>query len=88
MNKELIDIGVEKYIKLQRHNDFKSWMVIIILLIIIEVFMLNKQTEMYNKKLNKFKMDYALMVAKKDKMFMDSLIRFADDNVIEKNIIK
>jgi predicted ATP-grasp superfamily ATP-dependent carboligase len=88
MKKKVIDVGVENYIEIQRHKDFRSWILIIIMLIVAQIYMLNKQTEEYNEKLLKFKMDYALLIAKKDKMFMDSLIRFADDNVIEKNIIK
>ena len=88
MKKELIDVGVENYIEIQRHKDFRSWILIIIILIVGQIYMMNKQVEDYDAKLYKFKMDYALMVAKKDRVFMDSLIRFAENNSIEKNIIK
>ena len=88
MKKKVIDVGVENYIEIQRHKDFRSWILIIIILIVGQIYMMNKQVEDYDAKLYKFKMDYALIVAKKDRVFMDSLIRFAENNSIEKNIIK
>ena len=78
MKKKVIDVGVENYIEIQRHKDFRSWILIIIILIVGQIYMMNKQVEDYDAKLYKFKMDYAVMIAKKDRLFMDSLIRLSD----------
>lgn len=78
MKKKVIDVGVENYIEIQRHKDFRSWILIIIMLIVGQIYMMNKQVEDYDAKLYKFKMDYAVMIAKKDRLFMDSLIRLTE----------
>ena len=33
MSNELIDLGIEKYLKRQRLNDFKGWVVVFVLIV-------------------------------------------------------
>ena len=88
MSNQLIDLGIEKYLKRQRLNDFKGWVIVFILILLTNAYIFNKQAEQYDIKLSKYKSDYSLMIMKKNSVFMDSLIRFAESNTIEKNIIK
>ena len=88
MSNELIDLGIEKYLKRQRLNDFKGWVIVIVLLIFTSAYIHNKEIEINNKNLIKFKEDFTIKLLNRNKMFMDSLIRFAEDNKIENNIIK
>tara|TARA_R110000868_G_scaffold36781_3_gene130233 strand:- start:1046 stop:1312 length:267 start_codon:yes stop_codon:yes gene_type:complete len=88
MSNQLIDLGIEKYLKRQRLNDFKGWVIVIVLLIFTSAYIHNKEIEINNKNLIKFKEDFTIKLLNRNKMFMDSLIRFAEDNKIENNIIK
>ena len=88
MSNELIDLGIEKYLKRQRLNDFKGWVVVFVLIVFTSAYIHNKEIEINNKNLIKFKEQFTVQLLNKNKMFMDSLIRFAEDNTIEKNIIK
>lgn len=88
MSNELIDLGIEKYLKKQRLNDFKGWVIVIVLLIFTSAYIHNKEIEINNRNLIKFKEDFTIKLLNRNKMFMDSLIRFAESNTIDKNIIK
>jgi hypothetical protein len=88
MSNELIDLGIEKYLKRQRLNDFKGWVIVFVLIIFTSAYIHNKEIEINNRNLIKFKEDFTIQLLNKNKMFMDSLIRFAESNKIEKNIIK
>lgn len=88
MSKELIDIGIEKYLKRQRLNDFKGWVIVIVLLIFTSAYIHNKEIEINNKNLIKFKEEFTIKLLNRNKIFMDSLIRYSEENGIEKNIIK
>ena len=88
MSNELIDLGIEKYLKKQRLNDFKGWVIVIVLLIFTSAYIHNKEIEINNRNLIKFKEDFTIKLLNRNKMFMDSLIRFAESNKIENNIIK
>lgn len=88
MSNELIDLGIEKYLKRQRLNDFKGWVVVFVLIIFTSAYIHNKEIEINNKNLIKFKEQFTVQLLNKNKMFMDSLIRFAESNKIENNIIK
>jgi hypothetical protein len=88
MSNELIDLGIEKYLKRQRLNDFKGWVVVFVLIVFTSAYIHNKEIEINNKNLIKFKEQFTVQLLNKNKMFIDSLIRFAESNTIEKNIIK
>ena len=88
MSNELIDLGIEKYLKRQRLNDFKGWVIVFVLIIFTSAYIHNKEIEINNRNLIKFKEDFTIQLLNKNKMFMDSLIRFAESKTIEKNIIK
>jgi hypothetical protein len=88
MSNELIDLGIEKYLKRQRLNDFKGWVIVFVLIIFTSAYIHNKEIEINNRNLIKFKEDFTIQLLNKNKMFMDSLIRFSEENGIEKNIIK